>query len=124
MAEIRWEECAYFMRGLPGADPEGTCSFGCREEPNCYTGRPAEGWSPWDAQVDLLGSQCAALTAENVRLTAENERLRASEEVVARVIAGHPLLAPTSEEAGAQSARVLAETSAWLSFSDEEADRG
>ncbi len=36
--------CAYFRRGLPGADPKGTCSFGCREEPACFTERPIGGW--------------------------------------------------------------------------------
>lgn len=96
MAEVRWEECAYFMRGLPGADPEGTCSFGCREEPNCMTGRPAEGWSPWDAQVERLGSQCAALTAEAAELRTElayvregREAYRVEVEHLAQIIRDH-----------------------------------
>lgn len=29
--------CPYFRRGLPGADPNGTCSFGCWDEPSCLT---------------------------------------------------------------------------------------
>lgn len=38
--------CAYFARyyGLPGADPNATCSFGCRTEPSCITDEPREGW--------------------------------------------------------------------------------
>lgn len=39
-------DCPYFRRyaGVPGADPEGICSHGCREEPSCVTDRPIEGW--------------------------------------------------------------------------------
>lgn len=40
--------CPYFMRGLPGADPEGICSFGCWDEPVCMTGHDSEGWPGWD----------------------------------------------------------------------------
>lgn len=36
--------CAYNRRGKPGADPHGTCSFGCYDEPECQTCRPREGW--------------------------------------------------------------------------------
>lgn len=38
--------CAYYaaVNGLPGADPKGTCSFGCHDEPACCTGEPTEGW--------------------------------------------------------------------------------
>jgi hypothetical protein len=32
--------CPYNRRGLPGADPRGICSFGCREEPSCHTDGP------------------------------------------------------------------------------------
>ena len=32
--------CPYNRRGLPGADPNGTCSFGCWEEPDCMTSGP------------------------------------------------------------------------------------
>lgn len=40
--DLSW--CAYYRRGLPDADPEGICSYGCREEPACYTSEPTEGW--------------------------------------------------------------------------------
>ncbi len=36
--------CPYNQRGKPGADPNGTCSFGCYDEPECQTYRPREGW--------------------------------------------------------------------------------
>lgn len=37
-ADKSW--CPYNRRGLPGADPHGTCSFGCVEEPACQTEGP------------------------------------------------------------------------------------
>jgi hypothetical protein len=39
-------DCPYFARyaGLPGHDPEGICSYGCRDEPECVTCRPRHGW--------------------------------------------------------------------------------
>ena len=36
--------CPYNQRGKPGADPNGPCSFGCYDEPECQTCRPREGW--------------------------------------------------------------------------------
>lgn len=36
--------CAYYRRGLPDADPNGQCSFGCSQEPECQTMHPTEGW--------------------------------------------------------------------------------
>jgi hypothetical protein len=39
--------CAYNCRHLPGADPLGTCSFGCQSEPDCQTSGPY----PLDALV-------------------------------------------------------------------------
>lgn len=38
--------CAYYRRAnkLPGYDPEGTCSFGCVDEPACLTEEPMDGW--------------------------------------------------------------------------------
>lgn len=53
--------CAYFRRGLPGADPHGTCSFGCRDEPECQTCRPSEGWPR-----EVLRAAVAALLAQPV----------------------------------------------------------
>jgi hypothetical protein len=45
---LEWDlgNCAYYARycGLPGADPNGICSFGCREEPGCITDEPDGGW--------------------------------------------------------------------------------
>lgn len=40
--EIPYEDCAYYRRyyALPGADPHGICSFGCRDEPACITSFP------------------------------------------------------------------------------------
>lgn len=40
--------CAYYKRyiGAPGHDPNGTCSYGCREEPECVTSAPVGGWRP------------------------------------------------------------------------------
>ena len=32
--------CPYNRRGLPGADPQGSCSFGCQTEPDCHTSGP------------------------------------------------------------------------------------
>lgn len=32
--------CGYNRRGLPGADPNGICSFGCIDEPSCQTDGP------------------------------------------------------------------------------------
>lgn len=32
--------CPYNRRGLPGADPNGICSFGCWDEPSCMTDGP------------------------------------------------------------------------------------
>ena len=39
-------DCPYFRRyaGMEGHDPEGTCSYGCRDEPSCVTDRPLHGW--------------------------------------------------------------------------------
>jgi hypothetical protein len=37
-------DCPYFLRGRPGADPNGTCSYGCHDEPNCQTCIPRDGW--------------------------------------------------------------------------------
>jgi hypothetical protein len=32
--------CPYNRRGLPGADPNGICSFGCQTEPDCHASGP------------------------------------------------------------------------------------
>jgi hypothetical protein len=32
--------CPYDRRGLPGADPKGSCAFGCQTEPDCQTSGP------------------------------------------------------------------------------------
>lgn len=37
-------DCPYFRRGQPGADPDGTCSYGCYDEPACQTSQPSGGW--------------------------------------------------------------------------------
>jgi hypothetical protein len=39
--------CPYNRRHLPGADPDGSCSFGCQTEPDCQTSGPY----PLDALV-------------------------------------------------------------------------
>ena len=36
--------CPYALRGYPGADPLGTCGYGCKDEPECLTCTPSEGW--------------------------------------------------------------------------------
>jgi hypothetical protein len=51
--------CPYDRRGLPGADPTGSCSFGCQTEPDCQTSGPY----PLSAllgvceEMDLLGTE-------------------------------------------------------------------
>jgi hypothetical protein len=40
-------ECAYYCRNQEGADPHGTCSFGCHDEPVCMTGGP---WTEEDME--------------------------------------------------------------------------
>lgn len=44
--ELDKSVCPYYQRyiGAPGHDPDGTCSFGCRDEPSCVTDQPAGGW--------------------------------------------------------------------------------
>lgn len=39
-------DCPYFRRcaGVPGADPDGSCSYSCQTEPSCITDRPSGGW--------------------------------------------------------------------------------
>lgn len=39
-------DCPYYARNyeLEGYDPDGICSYGCREEPACITSEPWEGW--------------------------------------------------------------------------------
>lgn len=39
-------DCSYFRRyaGVPGADPDGICTYGCQTEPSCITDRPSGGW--------------------------------------------------------------------------------
>lgn len=50
-------DCPYFARysGLPGSDPNGTCSYGCRDEPSCITDRPRHGW-PSEQKAQHTGS--------------------------------------------------------------------
>jgi len=38
--------CAYYARyyGLPGCNPNATCTEGCWDEPRCVTDEPIEGW--------------------------------------------------------------------------------
>jgi len=43
--------CPYF-RGLPG----GTCTFGCWEEPRCFTDEPDGGWP--SARRDPASGEC------------------------------------------------------------------
>lgn len=45
--------CPYFTRHLPGGDPEGTCGFGCYDEPQCMTCRPRDGWPRERARAAL-----------------------------------------------------------------------
>lgn len=47
--------CPYYRRGEPGQDPEGICSFGCRDEPSCQTdhGGPEYPWAS-EALRDLI----------------------------------------------------------------------
>lgn len=49
--------CPYLLRGREGADPNGICGYGCREEPACHTGRPEDGWpmERLEAALDSLG---------------------------------------------------------------------
>jgi hypothetical protein len=58
-------ECAYYRRGEEGADPEGTCSFGCVDEPACQTGGP---WTEadQDAFYEAHGDWQDITTAESV----------------------------------------------------------
>lgn len=44
---IDYSQCSYYRRGQPGADPSGTCSFWCSEEPACHTEEPEGGWPQW-----------------------------------------------------------------------------
>lgn len=46
-------DCPYYRRGLPGEDPLGTCSHGCREEPACHTDIPRDGWPIENLRVAL-----------------------------------------------------------------------
>lgn len=39
--------CPYFRRGEPGQPPDGTCSFGCVDEPSCQTCDAPPGWPSW-----------------------------------------------------------------------------
>lgn len=38
--EIDKSDCPYNRRGFPGADPHGSCSYGCTTEPDCHTNGP------------------------------------------------------------------------------------
>lgn len=44
--DLDMSDCPYFARYVraPIHDPAGTCSYGCRDEPECITGRPLHGW--------------------------------------------------------------------------------
>ena len=44
--EIDLGMCPYYARyeSLPGHDPKATCTFGCRDEPQCLTCEPDGGW--------------------------------------------------------------------------------
>lgn len=44
--EFNGRRCPYFQRfqGLPGHDPNATCTFGCWQEPRCITDEPMRGW--------------------------------------------------------------------------------
>lgn len=44
--DLDMSDCPYFRRygGAEGHDPNGTCSYGCRDEPSCITDRPLHGW--------------------------------------------------------------------------------
>lgn len=45
--------CAYYTRDEEDGDPEGTCSYGCHEEPECITCCPLEGWPREQARAAL-----------------------------------------------------------------------
>jgi hypothetical protein len=45
--------CPYYRRGEEGQDPEGICSFGCRDEPVCQTCWEPPGW-PSERLRDLI----------------------------------------------------------------------
>ena len=82
----RLDDCPYFRRGLPGADPNGTCGGGapCSSpnvaEPMCYTCIPADGWESmpyWEpcewcagtgVTVNILDTQATAKRGRPVYL--------------------------------------------------------
>jgi hypothetical protein len=69
--------CAWYQRvtETPGADPNGTCSFGCREEPACQTSEPDGGWP--SQRVALI----KRLTDERDRLRTALERIRGWDDI-------------------------------------------
>ena len=51
--------CPYHLavNKVPGADPKGTCSFGCWEEPDCMTGTPRDGWPSFNRLMVRLSRE-------------------------------------------------------------------
>lgn len=82
MACPYWE-CAYLNRNAEGGDPNGTCSFGCTDEPVCVTGGPWPelereafyeahyGWADPNTAEEVL-----TLTEQYEAAVAERDRLR------------------------------------------------
>lgn len=57
--------CRYYQRGRLEADPDGTCGFGCYDEPECQTGRPKEGWLVDQIpELDAVLNHAAALAVD------------------------------------------------------------
>lgn len=52
--------CDYFQRQY-GGDPDGICSFGCWEEPECVTCEPSEGWPIANLQEQAIRSGKSSL---------------------------------------------------------------
>ncbi len=48
--------CPWYQREFPGADPEGICSFGCVDEPECQTCEPQEGWPMAQRQRAMMAA--------------------------------------------------------------------
>lgn len=45
--------CSYYQRSL-GGDPNGICSFGCEDEPQCQTCEPQDGWPTARLQIQAM----------------------------------------------------------------------
>lgn len=58
-------DCAYYQRcrGVEGYE-DGTCSFGCRDEPECVTCEPSDGWPSQHPDYDPDEARAAALVEQ------------------------------------------------------------